>query len=484
MDRSSLRFRMMVSFTTLVGLLLTGAYLASYLFFSHIVRAQLDERLLGEARPVLAELIPDPSEEKFERSDAPFEDDVTKLNIPGEYFVLLDASGNLILESANLRSKELQLGTAQLDRSHETFHSLKNSKLGNLRAVSLPFQRANATYFLVVAMPNKEAEQALFSFRAMILSLLPISVLVTGLLSIWYVGRSLRPISELTRHAIDMSSRFQNAESREIWTPLLVKNPNDELGQLSQAFNNLFQKFDSVVRQLRQFVSDASHELRTPLTVLRGETELLLSKPRTEQEYCSALSAIDEELNTLVRIVKSLFTLSLADAGQLKLGKEFLYLNEVLEESCALAQPLATAKQIRIIRELNRDIPFTGDETFLRQLFVIFLDNAIKYSRPGQDIRVSASTELGSVHIRFQDTGVGIAAEHLPGIFQRFNRGAQTGSTEGQSGGLGLPIAQAIARAHGGSICCQSVLERGSVFTVTLPLSNGVLADGPQVAAR
>jgi signal transduction histidine kinase len=318
----------------------------------------------------------------------------------------------------------------------------------------------------------------------MILLLLPISVLVTGLLSIWYVGRSLRPISELTRHAIDMTSRLQNAESGEIWRPLLVKNQTDELGQLSRAFNNLFQKFDSVVRQLRQFVSDASHQLRTPLTVLQGETELLLSKPRTEQEYRRALSAIDEELNTLVRIVKSLFTLSLADAGQLKLGQEFLYLNEVIEESCALAQPLATAKQMRIIRELNRDIPFTGDETFLRQLFVIFLDNAIKYSRPDQDIRVSASTELGLVHIRFEDTGVGIAAEHLSGIFQRFNRGAQTGSTEGQSGGLGLPIAQAIARAHGGTICCQSVLGRGSVFTVTLPLSKGALAEAPQVAAR
>lgn len=473
----------MVSFTTLVGLLLAGAYWGPYLVFSHIVRAQFDERLLDAARPVLAELVPDPREEKIERSDAPLEDDVTKLDIPGEYFALLDASGHVIQKSANVASRQFQLGTPQMNLTHVMFHTIKDSRLGNLRTVSLPFQREKSTYVLFVAMTNREMEKALFSFRVMILVLLPISLIIAALASIWYVSRSLRPITELTRHAIDMTRRLEGADYKEIWTPLSIKNPDDELGNLAQAFNKLFQKIDSAVRQLRQFVTDASHELRTPLTVLQSETELLLSNPRTEQEYRNALSTIDGELNTLIRIVKGLFTLSLADAGELKLGQEFLYLNEVLEESCSLAEPLAKSKQMRIIRDLNNDVPFTGDETFLRQLFVIFLDNAIKYSPPGREVRASLLVELGRVQVRFQDSGLGIAGEHLSGIFQRFNRGAQTGSTEGQGGGLGLPIAQAIARAHGGSIHCQSSFGKGSIFTITLPLGDGLPTDGRQTGA-
>jgi signal transduction histidine kinase len=223
------------------------------------------------------------------------------------------------------------------------------------------------------------------------------------------------------------------------------------------------------MRQLRQFVTDASHELRTPLTVLQGETELLISKPRTDAEYRHAVTIIDGQLNKLSHIVKGLFTLSLADAGQLRIAKETVYLNEVLEESCALVEPLAQAKQVAIERELPTEVTLTGDEAFLRQLFVIFLDNAVKYSSPEKTIRVSLQDADGVTEVRFTDEGIGIPPEHLPHIFERFYRAAPLATGQGESGGLGLAIAQAIARAHGGSIQCRSVVGRGSVFTVRLP---------------
>lgn len=463
----------MALFTALVGLLLTGAFLGPYFVFSHVTRAQFDQHLLDAAQPVLAELMPDPSENTSDPSDTRFEDDVTKLDIPGEYFAIYDANNHLMQQSLNLSRVRVELGELPpLDSGRRMFYNLKQSTLGKLRAVSVPFQIGTSTYFLVLAMPDESTEAGLLSLRRLIFISLPLGLLITALVSIWYVSRSLRPIGELTRHAIDMTARLDATGNREIWTPLPVENPDDELGRLAEAFNRLFQRVDSSVRQLRQFVTDASHELRTPLTVLQGETEFLLSKRRTEHEYRAALTTIDEELNTLGRIVKGLFTLSLADAGQLRLGRELLYLNEVLEDSCALAEPLASAKGIKIDRKLNNDVPFYGDETFLRQLFVIFLDNAIKYSPSGTDIRVSLSIEERLARIRFEDSGVGIAAEHVAGIFRRFNRGGQTGSTEGQGGGLGLPIAQAIARAHDGSIQCESTLGEGSVFTVTLPVDN------------
>src|SRR5260370_4125383 len=145
----------------------------------------------------------------------------------------------------------------------------------------------------------------------------PLSLLLTGGISALYVGRSLAPINELTKHAALMAKRVTNRQG--FWTPLPVSSPHDELGRLAETFNHLLNSVDSAVLQLRQFVTDASHELRTPLAVLHGETEFLLSKPRTTEQYRQSLCCFDDEFKKLTRIVDSLFTLSMADAGRLHL---------------------------------------------------------------------------------------------------------------------------------------------------------------------
>jgi signal transduction histidine kinase len=161
----------------------------------------------------------------------------------------------------------------------------------------------------------------------------------------------------------------------------------------------------------------------------------------------------------------------MADAGQLHLIREPLYINEVLEEACALVATRARSKDISIVRDLNEEIACTGDEAFLRQLFLIFLDNAIKYSPDGTCIHVKLGIQDGMIHASFQDQGIGISPEQLPFIFDRFYRGAPSSSGEAHSGGLGLAIARAIASAQGGTIECESTVEVGSTFTVILPIT-------------
>ncbi len=129
----------------------------------------------------------------------------------------------------------------------------------------------------------------------------------------------------------------------------------------------------------------------------------------------------------------------------------------------------ARAKNIAVVRELNQEIAYSGDEAFLHELFLIFLDNAIKYSPDGTRVQVSVEQQNGTIRARFEDHGIGISSEHLGYIFERFYRAAPSANGEAQSGGLGLAIAQAIARAHGGSIDCQSALGIGSTFTLILP---------------
>jgi signal transduction histidine kinase len=453
----TLRLRMMLLFCTVVGVLLAASYLAFWGLLAHAVRTQLNRQLLETARPIIADMASEPDAK-----------DINRLDLPGEFFELLDQNGHVLQQSRNLAAP-MKLNGMNLGDSGPAFGAAALDNGETLRVALIPFQLGNQKRIFAVAIPTFGTNRVLDNFGGVALFLFPLSLLVTAGISALYVGRSLAPIKELTRHAALMAKRVTNRQG--FWTPLPVAAPHDELGRLAQTFNHLLKSVDSAVLQLRQFVTDASHELRTPLAVLHGETELMLSKPRSAEEYRQTLCVFDDEFKKLTRIVEGLFTLSMADAGQLHLVREPLYINEVLEEACALATSRARAKNISIVRNLNEELACTGDEAFLHELFLIFLDNAIKYSSAGTCIHVTLQIQGGTIQVRFQDQGIGISPKHMPFIFDRFYRAAPLNSGEAQSGGLGLAIAQAIAIAQGGAIECESTVGVGSTFTVNLPLT-------------
>lgn len=387
----------------------------------------------------------------------------------GNFFEILDSRGNVLQKSLNL-GEPLALHPAVSALDHTTYQLLEIGNGQTLRAAVIPFQQAGQTKFLAIAIPTLGTNQVMDTFAKIILFLFPLSVLITARVSALYVGKALAPIAALTQHAASMAKKVTRPQG--FWEPLPTHTPEDELGQLTRTFNDLFRGIDCAVRQLRQFVTDASHELRTPIVVLHGETELMLSKPRTAEEYHKTLLVCDDELKKLTRMVEGLFTLSMADAGQLHLECEPLYINEVLEEACALVTSRAGKKDITIVRHLNDEVPCNGDEAFLHQLFLIFLDNAIKYSPENTSIHIALERRDGTIRASFRDHGKGISPEHLPHIFERFYRGGQHASGDSHSGGLGLAIAQAIARAQHGSIECSSSPGVGSTFTVVLPLTS------------
>jgi signal transduction histidine kinase len=395
----SVRWRMTVLFCLMAGALLAVCYAGFYFIFQRVLRDQFDRRLTEIAAPIVIDIAGDPQDQ-----------DVAQLDLPYEYFEVLDSSGTVLQRSRNLKT-DLPIN------AKGGFHTVQLPDIGEIRWTVIPFQAGTNQWLFVSGASTREIDSALAALRRSALVLLPASLILTAAVFGFYS-------------------------------------------------NQLLARIDAVVRQLRQFVSDASHELRTPLAVLQGETELLLARPRTTSEYEKATRVIDSELKKLSRMVDGLFTLSMADAGQFRIAPEPLYLEEVLEESCGLAAPLASHKKIKIERQLQPDVLIDGDPTFLRQLFLIFLDNAIKYSPAGTKVKITL-TKQDDVRVCFQDQGIGIAKEDLPRIYERFFRAAP--SSETQSGGLGLAIAQAIVRAHRGKIECESEPGRGSLFTIRLP---------------
>jgi len=458
MKAKTLRFRMMLLFTTVVGVLLAGSYLAFWGLLAHEIPTQLNRQLVETSRPLIADIITEPDSQ-----------DIKRLDIPGEFFELLDVSGSILQYSKNLTTP-IDLNGMSTPIARPSFGIGTIAKSQTVRVALIPFQQGNRSRILVVAIPTLGTSRVLDSFGSIALLLFPLSLLLTAGISAFYVGRSLAPVTALTQHAALMAKRVTNRQG--FWTPLPVSSPHDELGLLAETFNHLLRGVDSAVGQLRQFVTDASHELRTPLAVLHGETELLLSRPRSAEQYRKTLVLFDDEFKKLTRIVEGLFTLSMADAGQLHLMSEPLYIDEVLEEACALVTSRARSKNIAILRELNQEVAYVGDEAFLHQLFLIFLDNAIKYSPGRTRVQVALVEKDGTIRARFEDQGIGIASEHLPFIFERFYRAAPPTGVEAHSGGLGLAIAQAIVRTQGGFIECHSTPGVGSTFTVVLPTAS------------
>src|SRR5258708_2680089 len=404
MKGRTLRFRMMVLFCTVVGVLLAASYLAFWGLLAHEVSAQLNRQLQETARPILADFAAEPDAQ-----------DINRMDIAGQFFEVLDPSGHVLQRSRNLEAPiDLKGISTSVSQATFGFATLRSGE--PVRIAIIPFQQGTKPLVLAVAIPTFGTNRVLDSFGRIALLLFLMSLLVTALISALYVGRSLAPIAALTEHAALMASRVTNREG--FWSPLPVSSPHDELGRLAETFNHLLKSVDSAVRQLRQFVTDASHELRTPLSVLHGETELMLSKPRTIEEYRETLCLFDDEFKKLTRIVEGLFTLSMAGPGQFHLACQPLYIYLALEEACALVNSRARGRNIRILRELDEEIPYVGDEAFLHQLFLIFLDNALKYSPGSTTVHFNLEIRKGHGRASFADQGLRTPTQHIPFYFE------------------------------------------------------------------
>jgi two-component system, OmpR family, sensor kinase len=451
------RLRMMLLFCFVTGALMAATCATVYSIFVKTIRAELDQDLVHAARPMIADL-----------SAGRRKDDLSELNLQERMLLVFDQEGNLLNNSRNVDSGIVARIGKLPASSSLVFRSLEVPQ-GRMRAALIPFESNRRRLWFVIAQLTNEIEYSEWRLRDTLVGIWVLSLLLTAVIAAWYVGSALRPITDLTRRAAALTESVTGSMETGQLESLPVSNPDDEVGRLASTFNVLFNRVDAVVRQLRQFVSDASHELRTPLSVLRGETHYLIEQERSPQEYQTTLRIIEGELVALTRIVEGLFTLSMADAGQLRLSVEPLYLDEVLEEACGIAAPGARRKNITIERLVWNEAHFVGDQALLRQLFLILLENAVKYSAPDTVIRVGMEILDRRPCVTVRDEGIGIAPEHLPHIFDRFYRAAPDPNEESRSGGLGLAIAQAIIHAHHGLIECASKPGNGSVFTLWFP---------------
>ena len=317
-------------------------------------------------------------------------------------------------------------------------------------------------YIILVGTHLKFVRKSLSNFKSNMLITLPILILL-GSLGGWFLARkSLSPIGYI-------ASKARNITSKNLSERLKPRGTEDEMDDLIQTINDMIARLEGSFKRMAEFTADASHELKTPICAMRGEAEVLLSKGRKAEEYQEGLAHFIEQFENLNRMINDLILLSKSDSSQVELKMVPLRLDLLIKDLCHLFQVLAEQNRIGLEMDIPEEVTVLGDKVRLQQLFTNLIDNAIKFTPQGS-IRVSVEKNEEAVLVKIKDTGIGIPEEEQGKIFKRFYRVDKSRSKEPGGVGLGLSIAEWIAHAHHGRIEIDSELNKGSTFTVYLPI--------------
>lgn len=389
----------------------------------------------------------------------------------GAYTQICDMAGNVLGRSPNLgENLILPLSQAGLQAAQrgETVVEVAQINTERLLVHNQPFAYGadQMQLILQVATSLADQDQTLNTLGRILMAGSSVAVIVTFGIGWLLAGWTLQPIGRLQQTA-----RAIGAE-RDFNRRVDYRGPNDEIGQLVTTFNNMLVELQAAYIQIeetlqtqRRFVADASHELRTPLTTLRGNISLLKRQPPiSAEDRADILDDMVEETQRLMRLVNDLLALARADAGR-PLHREPVQLKPLIEGVYQQIKLLAPERSI--ICQSALDATIIADSDALRQVLLVLFDNALKHTPAETTITLTASRQDEDIVIQVKDNGPGIAAAHLPHLFDRFYRGDTARSSPGA--GLGLAIAAELVKAQDGVITVESHLGQGTTFTLRFP---------------
>jgi heavy metal sensor kinase len=380
-----------------------------------------------------------------------------------DYLQISEADGSVLYRSQFLGKHPLP--PFVLEQSTKPLY--QNRKLGKepFRILSEKMEVNGRVFLVQIASSLDEEIETLDGFRRYLLMFGPVLLLAASAVGYWMSYRALAPVDALARTARTISGHNLSQRLEQLHT-------GDELQRLSDTLNEMLARIESAFLRITQFTADASHELRTPIALIHTEAELALRRSRNDSEYREALQHILLEADRTAGLIEELLALARADSGAETLDIHPLDLQATLQESAAKWNQVAGVRNLHFQANLEEErLPVMGDENSLRRLIDILLDNAFKYTPSLGKITLSAEEKSGTAVVSVIDTGIGIAAEDQPKIFERFYRVDKARSRELGGAGLGLAIAQWIVQVHKGSITVSSKPGNGSVFRVEIPLA-------------
>lgn len=450
--------------------LLLGAFIlfaaSTYFYLQHMLESQLDRNLVEEIQWIRD--IVEVERERFIQSASllSLSEDVEErlashfAATPRKYTVLLTASSGDVLYRSETGVDRI-LPIPPMDKIPPELETITagGQKLRVATRIASPF-------VLQVAYPVGSTATTLDHLLTIFAILVPVMLFVAFTSGWVMAGVILQPID-------DIGSLAQQITARNLSRRIPARTVKDELGRLIDIMNAMIARFQTSFEDIRTFSMNVAHELKTPLAILKGESEIALSKSLTEEETKELITTYLEETSRMARIVDDLLLLAKADAGQAPIDVEPVDVQKMVEDLYEDAQLLASGKDLRIDLVCSEPAVVSGDRLRLRQLFRILLTNAVQYTDAGGNIQLGCRRNGNRVVVSVEDTGIGIPPDSMEKIFERFYRVDQARTRAKGGSGLGLSIAKWIVDSHHGTIDVHSVPGKGSRFDVSLPLEAG-----------
>ena len=384
-----------------------------------------------------------------------------------KFYRIYDGSGHVDSRSKGIDASQFPLTHEAYARAGKGEHSFETFKLPpnrRIRVITMPVLRGgNLVNLIQVGTSLDWVENTLKNLRLFLFAAIPGVLILSTLGGRFMATRALKPVAQITRTAQDI------AHGGNLSRRIPVPEVQDEIGNLANTLNEMMDRLEKSFARVRQFSSDASHELRTPLTVLKGQSELMLSKTRSKAEYQEVLSSNLEEVNYMSRILEDLLTLSKGDEGEISLEKEPVELGSIIEEVSRQGEIFGDEKNVKIVLAYLEPVMIMGDAHRLKQMVWILIHNAVKYTPSGGEVKITLQDMDGSIYFAIKDTGIGIPEQDLPKIFDRFYRVDKARSRQDGGSGLGLSICKYIVDRHQGTIEVESRLGEGTKFKIRFP---------------
>ena len=380
----------------------------------------------------------------------------------GELLQISDAKGAWVFQSPSIQKLNIRPGTinpADMDSSSRL------QTQGLLRLITATVIIKGSLYNVQIATDVSKFHLFLEQLMWLLLISTPLAIGLALAGGYWLSGRALLPVRQIIERA-------RSIGASKLSLRLDVPQAADEMRSLTETLNDMLGRIESSFKKITQFTADASHELRTPIAIIRTTTEVALRYPRDGQEYRQALLDILEEAERTSSLLDDLLALARSDSEGWRFAKEPVNISQIIEKTYSKAQVLAAERNISFsLRIEARDVYIAGDPEALSRMFLVFFDNAVKYTPIGGQVASSFSVRDEAWVFEIRDSGIGIPKDALAHIFERFFQVNESRTRNGGGFGLGLAIAKAIANAHQAEIQAESQEGIGSVFRICFPFA-------------
>jgi heavy metal sensor kinase len=461
----SLRFRITAWYAGLLAGALLIFGVSVYLGLERYLYGDLQRSLSADCRTIATQLL---SQHPFKRADW-LQTEIEEAYSPelnGHFIRVIEEGAGVIYVSGVPKDAAFNPSQVPLP-GRDDRNRARKAAVGDGRHLlvnTLQFTAADGSKFTVESgIPYHQVEVVLHGLLVTFAVYMPFIISLAVVSGYLLMRRSLQPVDEITKRAEGITST--NLSQR-----LPVIRTGDELERLSVALNRMIERLDEAFQHINRFSADASHELRTPLTILQLELEGIAQghnlTPDLEDQIGSAL----EETHRMSHIVENLLAISRLDAGEAKMELTRLDLGQLAASTAEQMRLLAEEKGILFHSDVANNVFVEGDRSRLQQVIVNLVANAINYTPEAGEVEVIVRGDGRKAILEVSDNGVGISAEALPHVFERFYRADKARSRNSGGAGLGLAIVKAVCTAHGAEIKVSSQEGHGSRFTVELPL--------------